>query len=80
MLLAASMFLMQWLSLKAVDQPNPQMKLMMWMMPPMMLLIFLNLASGLNLYYVVSNIATVPQQIWISNERKKMKARPPAKP
>ncbi len=76
MLLAASMFLMQWLSLKSVEQPNPQMKIMMWMMPPMMLLIFLNLASGLNLYYVVSNIATIPQQMWISNERKKMKARP----
>lgn len=80
MLLAASMFLMQWLSLKSVDQPNPQMKLLMWMMPPMMLLIFLNLASGLNLYYVVSNIATIPQQVWISNERKKLKTGPPAKP
>jgi YidC/Oxa1 family membrane protein insertase len=78
-LLAASMLLMQWLSMKSIEQPNPQMKLMMWMMPPMMLLIFLNLASGLNLYYVVSNIATIPQQVWISNERKKMKARPPLK-
>jgi YidC/Oxa1 family membrane protein insertase len=55
------------------------MKMMMWMMPPMMLLIFLNLASGLNLYYVVSNIATIPQQVWISNERKKMKGKPPLK-
>jgi hypothetical protein len=24
----------------------------------------------------VSNIATVPQQIWINNERKKMRAKP----
>ncbi len=79
MLLAGSMFLMQWLSMKSIEQPNPQMKIMMWMMPPMMLLIFLNLASGLNLYYVVSNIATIPQQMWISNERKKMKGRPPLK-
>ena len=79
MLLAGSMFLMQWLSMKSIEAPNPQMKMMMWMMPPMMLLIFLNLASGLNLYYVVSNIATIPQQLWISNERKKMKGRPPLK-
>jgi YidC/Oxa1 family membrane protein insertase len=78
-LLAGSMFLMQWLSMKSIETPNPQMKMMMWMMPPMMLLIFLNLASGLNLYYVVSNIATIPQQMWISNERKKMKGRPPLK-
>jgi len=80
MVLAASMFAMQWFSMKSVDQPNPQMKMMMWMMPPMMLVIFLNLASGLNLYYVVSNIATIPQQIWISNERKKLKASTPSKP
>lgn len=79
MLLAGSMFAMQWLSMKSIEAPNPQMKMMMWMMPPMMLLIFLNLASGLNLYYVVSNIATIPQQMWITNERKKMKGRPPLK-
>jgi YidC/Oxa1 family membrane protein insertase len=78
-LLAGSMFLMQWLSMKSIEAPNPQMKMRMWMMPPMMLLIFLNLASGLNLYYVVSNIATIPQQMWISGERKKMKGRPPLK-
>ncbi|MEQ1856595.1 MAG: membrane protein insertase YidC [Longimicrobiales bacterium] len=76
MLLAASMFVMQWMSLKSVEQPNPQMKIMMWMMPPMMLLIFLNLASGLNLYYVVSNLMTIPQQMLIARERKKLKARP----
>jgi YidC/Oxa1 family membrane protein insertase len=80
MLLAASMFLMQWLSLKSVDQPNPQMKMMMWIMPPMMLVIFLNLASGLNLYYVVSNIMTIPQQMLISKERQKLKSNPPPKP
>jgi len=76
-LLAVSMFAMQWVSMRTIDQPNPQMKLMLWMLPGMMLLIFLNLASGLNLYYLVSNIASVPQQIWINRERQKMKGRPP---
>lgn len=76
-IMAVSMFLMQFVSLKSLDQPNPQMKMMMWMMPGMMLFIFLNLPSGLNLYYATANIATIPQQIWIANERKKMKGKPP---
>ncbi len=71
--MGATMFLMQWASMRAVDQPNPQMKMMMWFMPVLMVFIFFKLASGLNLYYAVSNIATIPQQIWINNERKKMK-------
>lgn len=74
--LGVSMFLMQWVSMKAVEQQNPQMKMMLWIMPIMMVFIFFKLASGLNLYYAVSNIATIPQQIWINNERKKMKAKP----
>ena len=77
--LGISMFLMQYVSLKSLDAPNPQMKMMMWMMPPMMVFIFLNLASGLNLYYAIANIATIPQQMWIASERKKMKGKPPPK-
>ncbi|NIP58748.1 MAG: hypothetical protein GWM92_10595, partial [Gemmatimonadetes bacterium] len=40
-------------------------------MPAVMVFIFLNFAAGLNLYYATANIATLPQQIWIANERKK---------
>jgi YidC/Oxa1 family membrane protein insertase len=76
-ILAVSMFLMQWVSLRSLEQENPQMKMMMYIMPPMMLFIFMNLASGLNLYYATANIATLPQQIWIARERAKMKAGPP---
>jgi len=78
-LLAVSMFLMQWVSMRSLEQANPQMKMMMYIMPIMMLFIFMNLASGLNLYYVTANIATIPQQVWIANERKKMKGRPAPK-
>jgi YidC/Oxa1 family membrane protein insertase len=78
-LLAVSMFLMQWFSMRSLEQVNPQMKMMMYVMPPMMLFIFLNFASGLNLYYVTANVATIPQQIWITKEREKMKGRPPPK-
>jgi YidC/Oxa1 family membrane protein insertase len=77
--LAVSMFAMQFVSLRSLDQPNPQMKMMMWLMPGMMLFIFMNLASGLNLYYATANIATIPQQVWIANERKKMRGKPPPK-
>lgn len=76
-ILAVSMFLMQWVSLRSLEQENPQMKMMMYIMPPMMLFIFMNLASGLNLYYATANIATLPQQIWIARERARMKAGPP---
>ena len=75
-LLAVSMFLMQWVSMRSLDQPNAQLKMMMWIMPGMMLFIFMNLASGLNLYYAVTNLATIPQQVWIANERKKVRSGP----
>lgn len=54
--------------------PNPQMKMMMYVMPVMMTVMFMNLASGLNLYYAVSNLASIPQQWLISEERLKLNA------
>jgi len=46
----------------------------MYVMPVMMTVLFLNFASGLNLYYAVSNIASIPQQWLISEERMKLNA------
>ena len=77
--LGLSMFLMQYVSYKSLDTPNPQMKMMMYLMPIMMVFIFFRLASGLNLYYSVANIATIPQQMWIARERLRMKGKPPPK-
>ena len=51
--------------------PNPQMKMMLYIMPVMMTVLFLNFASGLNLYYAVQNIASMPQQWLIAKERVK---------
>jgi YidC/Oxa1 family membrane protein insertase len=51
--------------------PNPQMKMMLYVMPVMMTFLFLNFASGLNLYYAVSNIASIPQQWMLARERVK---------
>ncbi|HSR14106.1 MAG TPA: YidC/Oxa1 family insertase periplasmic-domain containing protein, partial [Gemmatimonadales bacterium] len=55
--------------------PNPQMKIMLYMMPAMMTVLFLNFASGLNLYYAVQNLASIPQQWLLAKER--IKANPP---
>jgi YidC/Oxa1 family membrane protein insertase len=71
------MFLLQWVSMRSMPQQNPQMKMMMYVMPVMMVFIFFQLASGLNLYYATANIATLPQQIWVAKERKKAQAKPP---
>jgi len=49
--------------------PNPQMKTMLYVMPAMMTFIFLRLASGLNLYYAVQNLISLPQQWQISKKR-----------
>ncbi|MEX0936012.1 MAG: membrane protein insertase YidC [Gemmatimonadota bacterium] len=73
-LLAVSMFLMQWISIRTIDDVNPQMKMMMYIMPIMMLVIFANLPSGLNLYYLTANLAMLPQSWWIARERQKMRA------
>jgi len=49
--------------------PNPQMKVLLYMMPVMMTILFAKFASGLNLYYTVMNIASLPQQLILSRER-----------
>jgi YidC/Oxa1 family membrane protein insertase len=71
--LAVSMFLLQWISLRSMPESNPQMRIMMWFMPLFMGFIFLQFPSGLNLYYATANVATIPQQILIARERKKVK-------
>jgi YidC/Oxa1 family membrane protein insertase len=78
-LLGVSMFLLQWVSLRTMEEVNPQMKMMMWFLPIFMLVIFSQLPSGLNLYYLTANLATLPQSWWIANERQKVQAKGPPK-
>jgi YidC/Oxa1 family membrane protein insertase len=61
--------------------PNPQMKMMLYFMPVMMTVLFLNFASGLNLYYAAQNIFSIPQQYLIAKRRLREApvARAPAK-
>ncbi|MBI2797552.1 MAG: membrane protein insertase YidC [Gemmatimonadetes bacterium] len=72
-LMAASMYLLSWLGMRN-SPPNPQAKMMSWLLPGMMLVMFLNFASGLTLYYFVQNLAALPQQWLIANERSKAAA------
>ncbi len=59
--------------------PNPQAKMMTTMMPIVMTVLFLNFASGLNLYYAVSNLVSLPQQYLINKARAQEMAKRKAK-
>jgi YidC/Oxa1 family membrane protein insertase len=45
---------------------DPRQKSMVYVMPVMFTLLFNNFPSGLNLYYLVFNILSIGQQIWIN--------------
>lgn len=73
--MAASMFLSSWIGQRNTP-PNPQAKMMMYFLPALMLVFLGNFAAGLNLYYAAQNLATIPQQWLIANERAKAIQRP----
>jgi YidC/Oxa1 family membrane protein insertase len=70
LLMGVSMFVLSWIGSRNTP-PNPQTKMMMYMFPVMMTFLLANLASGLNLYYAVQNLAALPQQWLIASERAK---------
>ena len=49
--------------------PNPQAQMMLYVMPAMMTFLFLRFASGVNLYYAVSNLISIPQQYLLAKRR-----------
>jgi YidC/Oxa1 family membrane protein insertase len=70
LLMGVSMYVMTWIGMKGMP-PNPQSKMMLYVMPIMFTVLFWNFASGLNLYYAVQNVAALPQQWLLSRERTK---------
>jgi len=76
LVMGASMFALSWMGLRA-GPSNPQAKMMSYMMPVLFTVMFLNFASGLNLYYAVQNIAALPQQWTLSRARAKAGLPPP---
>lgn len=69
-LMGASMFGLNKIGMSGMP-PNPQTKMMLYFLPIMMTVMFLNFASGLNLYYFVQNLASIPQQWMLARERRK---------
>jgi YidC/Oxa1 family membrane protein insertase len=76
--MGVSMLVLSWIGMRA-GPPNPQAKVMGYMMPAMFTIMFLNFASGLNLYYAVQNLIAIPQQWLLTRERAKATAALPAK-
>ena len=74
LVMGISMFVLSWIGSRNTP-PNPQTKMMLYIFPAMMTFLLLNFASGLNLYYAVQNLAALPQQWFISNERAKASAK-----
>jgi YidC/Oxa1 family membrane protein insertase len=66
--MGVSMFLLSWIGMRGMP-PSPQSKMMAYVMPVMLTVLFWNFASGLNLYYAVQNVAALPQQWLLSRER-----------
>ncbi len=75
-LMGASLFLLQWIGQRGMP-PNPQMKMMMWIMPVIMIVFFYKFASGINLYYATMNLASLPQQLYVARERRAAAAQAP---
>lgn len=80
-LMAVSMYVLSWLGMRN-SPPNPQAKMMSYMMPGMFLIFLGRAAAGLNLYYAAQNLAALPQQWLLIRERSKPQNAPtsPSKP
>ena len=68
-----SMFLLSRIGQRGLP-PNPQTQMMLYMMPVMFTVVGFSFPSGLNLYYAASNLASIPQQWFLSQERLKRQA------
>ena len=67
-LMGLSMFVLSKVGSRGLP-PSPQTKIMLYVMPIMMTVLFVSFPSGLNLYYAVQNTASIPQQWLLSKER-----------
>ena len=67
-LMGLSMFLLSWIGQRGMEATG-QVKIMMYAMPVIFTVLFLNFPSGLNLYYASMNFASLPQQLYLSRER-----------
>jgi len=74
LLMGLSMFVVSKLGQRGLP-PNPQTKTMLYIFPAMFTFLFLRFASGLNLYYAVQNLVSIPQQYRIAQQRLQRQAK-----
>ena len=72
-LMGGSMLLLNWIMQRGAEM-NTQMKVMSYGLPIVFTFMFARFAAGLNLYYTASNFARLPQQLYLSAERRKARA------
>ncbi len=65
LLMGVTMFVQQKMSVK-----DPRQKMMVWMMPVLLTLLFNSFPSGLNLYYFVFNLLSIAQQGYVNKLHK----------
>ncbi|MBZ0179385.1 MAG: membrane protein insertase YidC [Melioribacteraceae bacterium] len=70
-LLGITMFLQQKMTMK-----DPSQKMLVYLMPIMFTLMFMNFASGLNLYYFLFNLFSIAQQNLINKNKSDMELKP----
>ncbi len=66
LLMTASMVLQMKVSGQGSTAPNPTLKMMQYVLPVMLLVIFNRLSSGLSLYYLIYNALSIAQQMMIN--------------
>lgn len=72
LVMGGSMMLLSWIGQRGMET-NPQMKMFTYVLPVVFTFMFARFAAGLNMYYAASNIASLPQQMYLSRERRKAK-------
>lgn len=65
LLMGITMFIQQKMTVK-----DPRQKMMVYIMPLLMTMLFNNFPAGLNLYYFIFNLLSIGQQAWINKQHK----------
>ncbi|MDG5767547.1 membrane protein insertase YidC [Balneolales bacterium ANBcel1] len=68
LLMTATMVIQMKVSGQGNTAPNPALKMMQYVLPVMLLVIFNRLSSGLSLYYLVYNALSIAQQMLINKK------------
>ncbi len=68
LLMTATMVVQMKVSGQGNTAPNPALKMMQYVLPVMLLVIFNRLSSGLSLYYLIYNVLSIAQQMVINKQ------------